>query len=104
MTAPGDFPAPDLKDSRGRMRRLVISLLLGVGAASIVYGLAYSLAKPDENVAAHSTYHVSRAWQFVFYFAGLAFIAVFLVAMAVQKKLADKKYVESLSPQARVVR
>jgi hypothetical protein len=38
----------------------------------------------------------------VFYVAGIAFIVTFLVALAVQKKLADKAYEKGLSPQARV--
>jgi len=104
MTAPGDFPAPDLKDSSGRMRRIVISLLVAGAAGAGGYLIANALAKPDEALAAgtHSDYHVSKAYQFVGYIAGLAFIVVFLIAMAVQKKLADKAYLKTLSPQARV--
>lgn len=104
MTAPGDYPAPDLKDSSGRLRRLVISLLVAGAAGAAGYLIANALAKPDEALAAgtHSSYHVSKAYQFVGYIAGFAFIVAFLVAMAVQKKLADKAYLKSLSPQARV--
>jgi uncharacterized membrane protein YbhN (UPF0104 family) len=101
---PTDYPAPDLKDSSGRMRRIVIALLVAGAAGAGGYFIANALAKPDEALAAgtHSSYHVSRAYQFVGYIAGLAFIVVFLVALAVQKKLADRAYLRSLSPQARV--
>ena len=104
MTAPSDFPAPDLKDSSGRLRRLVVSLLVAVAAGAAGYFIANALAKPDAELAAgtHSTYHVSKAYQFVYYIAGFAFIVAFLVAMAIQKKLADRAYVKGLSPQARV--
>ena len=104
MPEPGDFPAPDLKDSSGRMRRLVIALLIAGAAGAAGYFLADALAKPDDALAAgtHGTYHVTRAYQFVYYVAGFAFIVTFLVALAVQKKLADKAYLRGLSPQARV--
>jgi hypothetical protein len=104
VTEPADFPAPDLKDSSGRLRRIVISLLIGGAAGGAVYALTNALAKPDESRAlgVYSSYHVSKAYQFVGYFTGLAFIVVFLIAMAVQKKLADRAYVKGLSPQVRV--
>ena len=104
MAAPNDYPAPDLKDNAGRMRRLVVSLLVGIAAGAAGYFIADAHAKPDADLAAgtHSTYHVSKAYQFVYYIAGFAFIVAFLVAMAVQKKLADKAYLKGLSPQARV--
>ena len=103
MTAPGDYPAPDLKDSSGRLRRLVIALLVAGAAGAAGYFIANALAKPDTALAdGHSTYHASKAYQFVGYIAGFAFIVTFLVAMAVQKKLADRAYVKGLSPQARV--
>jgi hypothetical protein len=86
------------------MRRIVIALLIGGAAGGAVYGLVNALAKPDEQRAmgVYSSYHVSKAYQFVGYFTGMAFIVAFLVAMAVQKKLADRAYVKSLSPQVRV--
>jgi hypothetical protein len=104
MTAPSDFPAPDLKDSTGRMRRLVIALLIAGAVGAAGYFLADAIAKPDDAVAAgtHSSYHIRKAYQFVYYIASFAFIVTFVVAMAIQKKLADKAYVKSLSPQARV--
>jgi hypothetical protein len=81
------------------MRRLVIALLLGGAAAAVGYFVADSLAQPDQMVAAGKTMgSVQRASQFVFYVAGLAGAVVFLVALAIQNKLADKKYRESLGP------
>jgi hypothetical protein len=106
MTAPSEYPAPDLKDNAGRMRRLVASLLVGVAAGAVGYFIAHGLAKPEESFArdlpSSSTYHAAKAYQFVYYVTGLAFIVAFLVAMAVQKKLADRAYVKGLSPKARV--
>jgi hypothetical protein len=93
-------------DSSGRLRRLVIALLLGGAAAAAGYFVADSLAKPDEMAASgqHTMGSVARASQFVFYVAGLAGIVVFLTALTVQNKLADKKYREGLVAQAKVRR
>ena len=94
-----DYPPPDLKDSAGRMRRIVIALLLGGAAGALGYFVADSLAKPDDMIAAgKTTGSVARASQFVFYVAGLAFVVVFLVALTIQNKLDDKKYRASLGP------
>jgi hypothetical protein len=94
-----ELPPPDLMDSAGRMRRIVIALLLGGAAAAAGYFVADSLAKPDEMIAAGKTAgSVARASQFVFYVAGLAGAIVFLAALTIQNKLADKKYRESLGP------
>lgn len=98
-----DFPAPDLKDSTGRMRRLVIALLLAGAAAGLGYFVADRLAQPDAMIAAGKTAgSVARASQFVFYVAGLAGIVVFLVALTIQNKIADRKYRESLVARAEV--
>jgi hypothetical protein len=97
-----DFPAPDLKDNTGRMRRIVIALLLGGAAAALGYFIADQLAQPDAMAAAgKTTGSIARASQFVFYVAGLAGIVVFLVALTIQNRLADRKYRESLVPRAK---
>ena len=98
-----EFPQPDLMDQRGRMRRIVIALLLGGAAGALGYFIADSLAKPDDMIAAGKTAgSVARASQFVFYVAGLAFIVVFLAALKVQNTLADRKYRAGLVPRAEV--
>jgi hypothetical protein len=98
-----DFPAPDLKDNTRRMRRIVIALLLGGAAAALGYFIADQLAQPDAMIAAGKTPgSVGRASQFVFYVAGLAGSVVFLVALTVQNKLADRKYREDLVPRAKL--
>ena len=100
-----DLPPPDLMDNSGRMRRIVIALLLGGAAAALGYFVADSLAQPDAMVAAGKTPgSVGRASQFVFYVAGLAGGIVFLVALTIQNKLADRTYRESLGPPRAKVR
>lgn len=96
-----DLPPPDLLDSSGRMRRLVIALLLAGAAAGLGYFVADRLAQPDAMIAAGKTAgSVARASQFVFYVAGLAGIVVFLTALAILNKLADRKYRAGLVPRA----
>jgi len=98
-----ELPPPDLMDNQGRLRRIVIALLVGGAAAALGYYIADSMARPDEMVAAGKTSgSVARASQFVFYVAGFAGIFMFLVALKLQDWLADKKYRASLGPpQAR---
>ncbi len=99
-----DLPPPDLMDNRGRLRRIVIALLVAGAAAAAGYAIADQLAKPDEMIAAgKSTGSVARASQFVFYVAGFVGIAAFLATLALQNKLADRAYRKSLVPLARAL-
>ena len=93
-------------DSSGRLQRLVIALLVAGAAGAAGYFIADSMAKPDAMIAdgQHTMGSVARASQFVFYVAGLAFIVTFLVTSTILKKLADKKYEQSLTPKAQVRR
>ena len=98
---------PDLKDSGGRMKRLVLALTVAVIVGAAVYGALYAFARPDDVAAAQaegiSVYrHTRTAYQFVFYFSGAAFIAAFLVTLRLANRAADKKYARELTPEARV--
>ena len=54
--------------------------------------------------AGRSSGSVARAHNFVFYVAGFVGIAVFLVTLKIQNKLADRAYRKSLVPLARAVK
>lgn len=100
---------PDLMDQSGRAKRLVLALTAAVIVAAAVYGVLYAIAKPEDVAAAHAegisvARHARTAWQFVFYFAGAAGIATFLVTLAIANKVADAKYRRELTPQAKQVR
>src|SRR5262245_45290851 len=105
MTDPSELPPPDLLDSAGRMRRLVLALLVGAAAATAAYFICESLAGRDmTGDLVYGFGHRQRAYQFVYYVTGLAGAVCFLVALVLQNKLADRKYRAGLVPRARVER
>jgi hypothetical protein len=100
---------PDLTDSSGRLKRLVLALTVAVIVGAAVYGALYAFARPDDAAAAHaegiSTYrHARTAFQFVFYFSGAAFIVAFLATLRIANHLADKNYGRELTPEAKLRR
>ena len=101
-----ELPQPDLLDSAGRMRRIILALLLGGAAAALAYFVADGLATPDQMIASgqHTSGSVGRATGFVFYVTAFAGAVVFGAALAVQNQLAKKKYRESLVAKAQVRR
>lgn len=92
-----EFPPPDVRDASGRMRRLVLSFVLGVIAASIAYVLLVQLAHPDSEPVIGG--QRGRAWKFVFYFTGAAGAGVFAIAIVIQNHLARKRWrAEQVAP------
>lgn len=90
-------------DTTGRMRRLVIALLLGGAAAALAFFICDSLAKPDDiDRGQHSMQHISGAYKFVYYVTALAGAIVFSIAIAVQNHLAKKKWQSERVPTAKV--
>ena len=99
-----ELPPPDLKDNTGRLRRLVIAMLLGGAAAGITFFICDSLAKPDEmpRAGVYSAGSISRAYGFVYYTTALVGGIVFSIALAVQNHLAKKKWRAERVPTAKV--
>lgn len=97
MTDPDSLPPPDLLDSGGRLRRLVLAVIVGAAAATAAYALSTSLAEPTKQAT-------TGGYKFVFYVTALAGAVSFLVTLAIQNKLADRKYRANLVPRARVER
>ena len=97
-----EFPQPDLLDSGGRLRRLVLALLIGVAVATFGYFIADAMARPDSMVANHTPGSVGRAYGFVFYITAFSGAVAFIISLVVLNKLADKKYRENLVPRAQL--
>ena len=100
---PDDLPPPDLKDSTGRMRRIVISLLVAGAAALVAYPIATKLVKPETE--APTMYVSSRQMDggtFVVYVTLIVFASVLAGALALQNYLAKRKWREDMVPRAKV--
>lgn len=103
----------DVMDEKGRLKRLVIALAVGIGCAVGAYGLLYGLARPDSysdayyQGAATTSAGSGGAWKFVWYFTGLAFIVPFILTQGIlgnlEKKRWRKQYDRERFPEARKV-
>jgi hypothetical protein len=101
MTPPSELPPPDVLDTAGRLRRLFLSLLVGAAAATAVYFLTSSLAKPDELPGGvYGGGQSERAYQFVFYMTGLAGAVAGTLTMFVLVRLARRRERAERVPQA----
>jgi hypothetical protein len=97
-----ELPQPDVMDSTGRMRRLVIALLLGAAAAAAAYFVTKQMAEPDTLVAQGR--YSRGAYKFVYYMTALFGALVFAAALAIQNRIAKKKWREELVAKARTVK
>ena len=105
MSQPDELPPPDLIDSGGRIRRLVLSFVIACVCAAIAYFIADGLAKPDALPGGFDGGTKRRAFGFVFYMTGFTFAGTFMIALVIQNALEKKRYRKSLQvPQAKLRR
>jgi hypothetical protein len=99
----GALPPPDLLDTTGRLRRLVIALLVGGACGGVGYAIANALVEPErrDRVARVVSRQMS-AGAFVLWVALIAGVASFAVALAVQTVLAKRKWKAEQMPRATV--
>jgi sulfite exporter TauE/SafE len=101
--AEGDFPAPDLMDTAGRVRRLVIALLVGAACGGIGYAIAHALVQPEaQPEAAHVASRQMSAGSFVIWVGLVAGIAGLILSLALQNVLAKRKWRADQMPRAQV--
>lgn len=96
-------------DEKGRVKRLVIALAVGIACAVGAYGLLYGLARPDSYSDAYyrgvatTSAGAGGPWKFVGYFTGLAFIVPFSLTLAILGKLEKKRWREQRFPAAKQI-
>jgi len=99
----GDVPVPDVMDSSGRMKRLIIGLIAGATAAAIAYFISDSMAKPAPGPSVSAYSH--GAYKFVYYMTALAGGAIFIITTVVLEARAKKQWKrEQEIASARVVK
>lgn len=94
----------DVMDRSGRMKRLVLALLVGAACGAAAYVVCNQLARPDTMAGGgFDGGHQARAFKFVFYMVGFFGIAGFLITLSIANHRANKKWKESLVARAEVV-
>ena len=103
-----EFDPLDAMDEKGRLKRLLIALAVGIGCAVAAYGALYGLAAPDSDAARfHEVQGAGGAWKFVWYFTALAFAVPFIITQGVLANLEKKRWLKRLEqsriPEAKTV-
>jgi hypothetical protein len=97
-----ELPPPDLMDSTGRARRLVVSLLAGIAGGALSYAISGRFIDTTGPEAAHVSTRQLSGGSFVIYLGLAGFVATFAAALALQNHLAKKRSHAELVPQAKV--
>ncbi|MBL9015622.1 MAG: hypothetical protein JNL83_15675 [Myxococcales bacterium] len=87
---------PDVRDSGGRLKRIVIALALAAGGAVIAYVVMGQVVAGDTRRAAYVSSRQMDGGTFQIYVTLAAFVVVLVVAIGVLENLAKKKYLASL--------
>lgn len=95
---------PDLKDSSGRMRRIVLSLLIGAAVAALAYMITHALVEPEKAPqVAHVTRGQMSAETFVLWVTLVSFAVAVSAALAIQNAIAKRQWQkEQAIPRAKV--
>lgn len=97
-----DFDPNDAMDEKGRLKRMVIALAVGIFCATGAYGALYAMAQPDSPNTV-----TTGPEKFVWYFTGLAFIVPFILTHGIlsnlEKKRWRKQWEREQMPEARKV-
>jgi hypothetical protein len=94
-----DVPPPDLRDQAGRLRRLVLALIVGAAAGTIAFTIAHQMSEPETLTAYGSS---GRAWKLVGYVTGFAGAGAFLITLAIANYVAKRRAERDRVPRAEV--
>lgn len=96
----GEFPQPDLRDSSGRARRLVLGLMLGIGVGSLAYFIANTLIDPEPAMR-YAHRRMSRD-TFVVWVALVSGVVGLVVAVVIQNWRAKRRSRAERVPRATI--
>jgi uncharacterized protein YacL len=96
------FEQPDLKDSAGRLRRIVLSLLIGAACGALGYVIASQLIDTTGPQTVRVASGQMSAAGFVVWVGIMAFIVTFTLALMVQNHLARKAARAERVPSAKL--
>jgi hypothetical protein len=86
-----ELEQPDLKDTRGRLRRLVLALTIGAIVAAATYAITYAMARPDKYAGEPVVWYSTPA-AFVSYTTGFVGGGAFAITLALTTYLAKRKW------------
>jgi hypothetical protein len=96
-----DLPPPDIMDEGGRLRRLVLALLVGAACGTAAYFIASSLTGGE----ADNPYNWKGGpTKFIWYMTAFFGAVGFVLTMGITEKIAKKKWMQSLVARAEVVK
>ena len=88
---------PDVRDSGGRLKRIVIALAVSIGCAVAAYFVAGAIVASREGpAAAHVSYRQMDGGQFQLWVTGATFAVAMFLSFGVLESIAKKKYLASL--------
>lgn len=98
---PSQLPPPDLRDSAGRMKRIIVALLVGASTGAIGYMIANALIT-ERREKLIITSGQMNASTFIIYVGLIAGVVGLVVALAIQNTLAKRKWKAEQMPRASV--
>lgn len=87
---------PDVRDSGGRLKRIIIALAVSVGCAVAAYFITGQIVAGDTASAAHVSYRQMSGGQFQYWVTGAAFAVAMFLSFGILENIAKKKYLASL--------
>lgn len=87
---------PDVRDSGGRLKRILLALAISVGCAIAAYLIAGQIVAGDQARAAHVSYRQMSGGQFQLWVTFAAFAVAMFLSIGILENLAKKRYLRSL--------
>lgn len=101
----GEIPAPDVMDSSGRLKRIIIALIAGAAAAAIAYAICAQMVATDPGPHYGEGTYSRGGYKFIGYMTALAGGAVFLITGGILEARAKKQWMrEQEIAHARVLK